>query len=81
MTWTKDLPTKPGWYWWKYVDHGEEIDSPAIIRVFLWCFDHIIPKLYVCPLTEAQLLEEWATEQDPIDMCFWPEPIEPPEDL
>lgn len=25
MTWTTDLPTKPGWYWYRHPEHKEWI--------------------------------------------------------
>ena len=54
IVWTKEKPTKRGWYWWRRYKYKVEI--------ILWIFE-LRGKLHVRDtrfLTDAEPLDEWA---------------------
>lgn len=64
MTWTTDMPTKPGWYWWRRSDeeHAALISNAKVIEVFEYGVDNTLYSTYGFV---SQLDGEWAGPLEP----------------
>lgn len=71
MAWTKELPTEPGWYWWRLDIGLGTISHPRIVRVSSATGpDAIMRVTYI----GSTLIERLGSANG----YFWDEPIKPP---
>lgn len=62
--WTKDLPTGPGWYWWRSAPHGDG----AVVRIErMRTSGDLSFKLggYIRPLALIADISEWQPVEGP----------------
>lgn len=62
LAWTKEPPTKPGWYWLRL--HGED--------------DQMMTNVWVSEVTGSLLVGEGNTPVSAIKNAVWAGPLEPP---